>query len=106
MSKSLFTIRSKKHAKHPQVIIYADRIRFKSLTLTHSKGRKKSRNIPLKHNPSKNDISQSYVSKQIIKDFKFNYSKAFKNYQLSNEDIDEFIKFLQSKKEAPIETQA
>ena len=98
MSKSLFTIRSKKHAKHPQVIIYADRIRFKSLTLTHSKGNKRHRNKKLHANPNPQDSRNAYLHRVAIKDFKFNYSKAFKNYRLSNEDIDELIRFLESKK--------
>ena len=98
MKKSLFTIRKKKHAKHPQIIVYATKIRFKSMTLTHSPGRRKSRNIKLNHNPNPNDLTDSYVSKQIIEDFKFNYSKAFQNYKISNEDIDELISFLESKK--------
>ena len=98
MSKSLYTIRRKKHAKHPQIIVEANKIRFKSVTLTHSKGKRKRRNIPLKQNPNPNDKRQAYYSKQIIKDFKFNYTKAFKNYSLSNDDIDELIRFLESKK--------
>ena len=68
------------------------------MTLTHSSGRRKSKNIELKKNPNPNDEKKSYVSKQIIEDFKFNYSKAFQNYQLSDEDIDELIRFLESKK--------
>ena len=79
MSKSLFTIRRKKRAKHPQIVVDANKIKFKSLTLTHSKGKRKTRNIPLKHNPNPNDLRQSYFSKKIIEDFKFNYTKAFKN---------------------------
>ena len=98
MKKSLFTIRKKKHAKHPQIIIFANRIAFKSLTLTHSKGKRRTRNIPLKINPNSKDNRKSFVSKKIISDFKFNYSKAFSNYSLSNEDIDELIRFLESKK--------
>ena len=96
--KSLFTIRKKKHAKHPQIIVYADRIKFKSMTLTHSKGKKKSLNIKLKQNPNPNDGTDSYVSKQVVEEFKFNFSKAFKNYNLSNEDIDALIAYLESKK--------
>ena len=98
MKKSLFTIRKKRHAKHPQIIIDANRIRFRSMTLTHSKGDRKHKNIPLKRNPNPNDKKKSFVSKSIIKDFKFNYSKAFENYSISNEDIDELIRFLESKK--------
>ena len=64
--KSLFTIRRKKHAKHPQIIVYADRIRFKSMTLTHSKGKKKTKNIKLHKNPNPDDKRDAYVSKQIV----------------------------------------
>ena len=101
MSKSLFTIRSKKHAKHPQIIVKVSRTMFSSLGLTHSKGRHKHRNKKLKKNPNPTDNAQAYVSRHLIEDFKFNYSKAFKNYTLSNEDIDELIRFLETKKKHP-----
>ena len=74
MSKSLFTVRRGKH---------------------------KQRNKKLKQNPNPIDDKNAYVSRHLIDDFKFNYSKAFKNYVLSNEDIDELIKFLESKKKHP-----
>ena len=98
MSKSLFTIRGKKHAKHPQIIVKVSKTKFSSLGLTHSRGQHKHRNKRLKKNPNPNDIKKAYVSRHIIEDFKFNYTKAFKNYVLSNEDIDELIHFLESKK--------
>ena len=101
MRKSIFTIRKKKHAKHPQIIIDANRIRFSSLGITHSKGKRKSRNKKLFNNPNKEDNKPAYITRRIIEDFKFNYSKAFKNYQLSNEDIDMLIEFLRSKKKQP-----
>lgn len=98
MSKSLFTIRNKKHTKHPQIIVKATKTKFSSLGLTHSRGQHKHRNKKLKKNPDPNDARKAYVSRHIIEDFKFNYTKAFKNYSLSNEDIDELISFLESKK--------
>ena len=98
MSKSLYTIRKKKKTKHPQVIVGASKTRFSSLGLTHSKGDRKHRNKKLLSNPNPRDSRQAYVSRHIMEDFKFNYSKAFKNYSLSNEDIDELIEFLKSKK--------
>ena len=101
MKKSIFTIRKKKHAKHPQVIINANRTKFSSLGITHSAGSHKHRNKRLKKNPNPLDKKQSYLNRHIIEDFKFNYSKAFQNYQLSNEDINELIKFLESKKKQP-----
>ena len=98
MKKSLFTIRKKKHAKHPQIIVFANRIKFRSMTLTHSSGRRKKRNLKLNTNPNPKDKRKAFVSKSIIEDFKFNYTKAFKNYELTNEDIEELIRFLESKK--------
>ena len=98
MKKSLFTIRKKKHAKHPQIIIKVTRTRFSSVGLTHSSGDRKHRNKKLVRNHNPNDNNQAYYSRHILEDFKFNYSKAFQNYSLSNEDIDELIKFLESKK--------
>ena len=96
--KSLFTIRKKKHAKHPQVIVDANRTKFKSMTLTHTKGRKRHWNIKLSKNPNPNDKKDSSVSKKVLEDFKFNFSKAFNNYNISNEDIDMLIAYLESKK--------
>ena len=98
MKKSLFTIRKRKRSKHPQVIVDADRTKFSSMTLTHSRGDRKHRNIRLKDNPNANDKKDAYISRRIIRDFKFNFSKAFKNYKLSDDDIDELIKYLQSNK--------
>ena len=98
MSKSLFTVRRRKHSKHPQIIVRVSRTMFSSLGLTHSRGKHKQRNKKLKQNPNPSDDKNAYVSRHLIEDFKFNYSKAFKNYHLSNEDIDELIRFLESKK--------
>ena len=98
MKNSLFTIRKRKHSKHPQVIVNADRTKFSSMTLTHKERSSKHSNIPLKVNPNPNDKRNAYIRKQVIRDFKFNFSKAFKNYKLSNEDIDELLRFLKNKK--------
>ena len=98
MKKSLFTIRKRKHSKHPQVIVDADRTKFSSMTLTHKERSSKHSNLLLKSNPNPNDKRSAYLRKQVIRDFKFNFSKAFKNYRLSNEDIDELLRFLQNKK--------
>lgn len=95
---SLFTIRKKRKEKHPQIIVGADRTSFESVGLTHSRRSGKSYNNPLPDNPNKKDQTQSYFKKRIIRDFKFLFSKAFKNYQLSNEDIEEIKKFLDKKK--------
>ena len=96
--KSLFTIRKKKRAKHPQVIVDANKTKFKSMEITHSKKSGKRKNIHLKKNPNPEDSSNSYVKKRVIEDFKFQYSKAFKNYNLSNADIDELKRYLDTKK--------
>ena len=98
MKKSLFTIRKKKAEKHPQVIVGANRTSFDSVSLTHGKRSGHRNNLKLKNNPNPKDSRTAYIKKRIIRDFKFRFSKAFKNYKLSNDDIDELMKFLQSKK--------
>ena len=104
VKKSLFTFRKKKGVKHPVLIVGANRTKFKSMGLTHSSGnykknkKGKRNNFRLKVNPNPNDKRDSYLRKQVIEDFKFKFSKAFNNYHLSNEDIDELKKFLDKKK--------
>lgn len=95
---SLYTIRKKKKERHPQLIVGANKTKFKSMSITHSKKNGYHGNLKLKMNPNNNDPTPSYLKKRIIEDFKFYYSKAFKNYHLSNEDIEDIIKFLESKK--------
>ena len=97
MNKSLYTVRKKKHEDHPQVIVDSNRTMFTSLEVTHSKGRKKHWNVPLNDNPNPDDEKQSYFVKKFIEDFKFNYSKAWKNYKLSDKDIEQIIEFLKTK---------
>ena len=98
MKKSLYTIRKKKHAGHPQVIVDVNKTKFKSMSLTHgNKNKNTKRLIPLIKNPNVEDKEKAYLSKRIIEDFKFNFSKAFKNYKLTNADIEEIIKFLKSR---------
>ena len=96
--KSQFTIRKRKHDQHPNAILDSDRTTFSSVTITHSKKDLKRNNKLLISNPNPKDSRKSYFVRRLIRDFKFNYSKAFKNYQLSNEDIDMLISFLESKK--------
>ena len=98
MFKSLFSIRKKKKDKHPHIVVGGNRTSFKSIGITHSKKHGRRNNIKLKNNPNPKDPRQAYANKQVIQDFKFKYSKAFKNYKLSNEDIDELIEFLNKKK--------
>ena len=98
MFKSLFTIRRKKRDKHPHLIVDANKTSFKSMGITHSKKHGKRNNLKLHNNPNPDDNAQSYLRKEIIEDFKFRYSKAFKNYQLSNEDIEDLKRFLDEKK--------
>ena len=97
--KSVFTIRRKRKEKHPQIIVGADRTKFKSVGLTHSKKDRGRNNYPLKSNPNVSDERQAYFKKRIIEDFKFRFSKEFKNFKLTNNDIESLKKFLDSKKQ-------
>lgn len=99
--KSIFTIRKRRKTRHPQIIVDADKTKFKSVTLTHSKTKDKKYptkiNIELPDNPDQCDDSISYFARRIITDFKFNYSKEFQNYKLSDRDIEVITEFLKSK---------
>lgn len=95
---SLFTVRKKKKERHPQVVVDANRTSFSTMGITHSSKKSKRNNYPLKFNPNKNDVRKAYLKRQVIKDFKFNFSKAFKNYALSNEDIEDLKRYLDTKK--------
>lgn len=98
MSKSLFSVRNRKNAKHPYVIVGANKTSFNAMSLTHKKRTKKHSNFPLKHNPNKNDNEPSYLKKQVISDFKFRFSKAFKDYEISKEDAENILRYLENKK--------
>ena len=98
MFKSLFSIRKKKKDRHPHIIVGGNRTSFDSVGITHSKRHGHRNNLKLKHNPDPQDPRQAYADKQIIRDFKFKFSKAFKNYKLSDEDIEDLKKFLDKKK--------
>ena len=98
MFKSLFTIRKKKKDKHPHLIVGANRTMFQSMGITHSKKHSYRNNIELKSNVNPNDNSKSYLRKEIITDYKFKYSKPFKNYRLSEEDVNSLLKVLENKK--------
>ena len=98
MFKSLFSIRRKKKDKHPRIVVGANRTSFDSIGLTHSKKHGNRNNLKLKHNPNPSDSRQAYVDKRIVRDFKFRFSKAFKNYKLSDEVVEDLKKFLDRKK--------
>lgn len=95
--KSLFTIRRKKHVRHPQIVVDADKTKFTSVTLTHSEDTHGHGTEDLPDNPNPDDKRKSYFVKRFIEDFKFNYSKEFKNYKLTDEDISKIVEFLKSK---------
>lgn len=50
--KSLFTIRKKKHVKHPQIVVDADKTKFSSVSLSHSETDSRHLNIKLDDNPN------------------------------------------------------
>lgn len=98
MKKSLFTIRKKKKEDHPQIIIDANKTKFSSLPLTHSKKQGFRKNIELETNPNPKDAAKAYVSKRMVTDFKFRFSKAFKNYKLSDNDARKILVYLKNRK--------
>lgn len=97
MSKSLFTVRKRKKSKHPYVIVGANKTSFNAMSLTHKDRAKKRLNFPLVHNPNGNDKEKAYLRKQVVTDFKFRFSKAFKNYNISDEDARNILIYLNNK---------
>ena len=100
-NKSMYSIRNKKKAKHPFIIVGVNKIKFKAMGITYSK-RSGQNNLRLINNPNKDDKEPSYLKRQVIEDFKFNFSKAFNNYKLSNEDIDLIIDYLNKKRSSQL----
>lgn len=98
MKGSLYSIRKRCGSRHPHVVVDANRTQFKTVAISHSTTTGKHTNIKFKDNPNLNDNRDSYFQRKIVQDFKFRFSKAFKNYKLSNEDIDQLIEFLKSKR--------
>ena len=96
--KSLYTFRKKIGERHPRLVVWADKTTFWTLSLTHSKKNGIKNNIPLNHNPNKNDTRQAYVQRKVYKDYKFCFTKAFTNYVLSDEDLKMILQFLKTKK--------
>lgn len=68
------------------------------MTLTHKKKSGHSNNLPLKKNPNPTDAQKAYLRKQIVKDFKYNFSKAFKNMKISDEDAEIILNYLDKKR--------
>lgn len=101
-NKSIFTVRKRQKAKHPYVIVDADRTTFSGMSLTHKpfsrNKNKKNNNLVLKTNPNPKDNNSAYLRKQVIKDFKFKFSKAFKSYKISDDDAINILNYLENKK--------
>ena len=99
MSKSLFTYRSRKHDKRPNIIVGANRTKFRSMGLTSKRKSGNHNNFPLLVNPEENSkYDEAYLKKRIIEDFKFNYSKPFKNFKSSDSDNKRIAEYLKNKK--------
>ena len=62
--KSLFTVRGKKHERHPQIIVQSDKTGFGSVSLTHSRKKGGKNTVLLPDNPDANDSRQSYFAKK------------------------------------------
>ena len=78
-------------------MVDADKTKFSSVSLSHSETDSRHLNVKLDDNPNSEDSEPSYFARKIIRDFKFNYSKEFKNYKLSDRDIEIIVEFLKTK---------
>ena len=66
MSKNLFTYRSRKHDKRPNIIVGANRTQFRSMGLTSKKSGNHN-NFPLLVNPEENSkYDKAHLKKELL----------------------------------------
>ena len=82
----------KKGVSHPKLIVdkHQNQLGFMGLTSSKSKG-KRHKNIQLKTNPQKGNLSKAYLRRKIEYDKEKMFDEVLKDYQLDQDDI-EFIK--------------
>ena len=62
--KSQFTIRKRKHDRHPNAIVDANKTQFSSMVITHANKDHGRFNMPLSKNPNPKDTRKAYVKKK------------------------------------------
>ena len=77
----------RKRTRHPKLIVdeTSNDYGYMGLTSSKTKGRGHN-NLPLKHNPQKGNNKQAYLRRKIEYDLKNNFEQILDDYQLSEED--------------------
>lgn len=109
-NKNLFTFRRYKKieggkikkAKHPKLIVDETSADYGFMGLTESPKRGHHKNIELSKNPQKGNTSKSYIRTELRYDNKNNFSEILKNYNLSKQDKEAILKFIERRKKKEI----
>lgn len=89
----------KAQVKHPKLIVDADQKDFGFMGLTKSsKKGKHHRNIPLKKNPEKGNPNKAFLRRKIVYDNKDNFEAVLSNYNLSKEDREFVVDYVNKHK--------
>ena len=105
-NRNLFTFRRYKKieggkikkAKHPKLIVDETSADYGFMGLTESPKRGHHKNIELSKNPQKGNTSKSYIRTELRYDNKNNFSEILKNYNLSKQDKEAILKFIERRK--------
>lgn len=87
-----------KRAKHPKLIVDDINNKYGFMGLTESEKRGHHKNIPLKKNPQKGKKEKSYLRDELRYDDKKYFGEILSDYNLSDEDIQTVMKYLERKK--------
>lgn len=87
-----------KKAKHPKLIVESNSDEFGFMGLTESSKRGHHKNIELTKNPQKGKKGKSYLRDEIRYDKKRNFGDVLKDYNLTEEDKQNILKYLERRK--------
>lgn len=92
--------RHHKKSKHNTLVVGEDNKNYDYIKVTHTPKRDKThKNNSFIKNPNKKDKSPSYYENKVRIDVKSNFhEKPIRSWVLSEEDFNQLIKFLKSKK--------
>lgn len=105
-NKNLFTFRRYKKTeggkikkgKHPKLIVDETSADYGFMGLTESPKRGHHKNIELSKNPQKGNTRKSYIRTELRYDNKNNFSEILKSYNLSMQDKEAILKFIERRK--------
>lgn len=87
-----------KKGKHPKLIVEETKDDFGFMGLTKSPKRGNHNNIPLSKNPRAGNKEKAYIRDELRYDKKRNFSEKLKDYDITPEDEERILKYLERHK--------